>query len=137
MNVEYLSLADYLLIAEAVTGIDAKRLAMVDRIDLADSALNAPAATFGGTEFYPETTTKAAVLCARLIKNHPLPDGNKRTAFLSLLEFLERNGFGWTRSDDDPDETVEKIEGVANSKISEEELEAWIKDRARPKGTTS
>lgn len=131
MSVQYLSLADYLLIAEAVTGVDAKRLAMVDRIDLADSALNAPAASFGGTEFYPDVITKGAVLCARLVKNHPLPDGNKRAAFLSLLEFLERNGFGWTHSADDPDETVAKVEGVASGKISEEELETWIKKRAR------
>ena len=35
------------------------------RIDLADSALHAPAASFGGEEFYPELFDKAAVLCWR------------------------------------------------------------------------
>ena len=55
----YLDLADYLLIAEAVTGIDAAVLAKASRIDLAESALNAPRAEFDGVEFYPEFVTKA------------------------------------------------------------------------------
>jgi hypothetical protein len=65
----YLDLADYLLIAEAVTGIDAAVLAKASRIELAESALNAPRAEFDGVEFYPEFVTKAAVLCARLAWN--------------------------------------------------------------------
>lgn len=58
----------------------------------ADAALNAPAAAFGGQEFYPDFVTKAGVLGYRLVRHHCLPDGNKRTAFLSLVEFVERNG---------------------------------------------
>jgi prophage maintenance system killer protein len=27
-----------------------------------------------------------------LAKNHPLPDGNKRAAYLAMIEFLARNG---------------------------------------------
>ena len=41
---------DYLLIAEAVTGIPAETLAKLPRIDLADSALHAPRAEFGGVD---------------------------------------------------------------------------------------
>jgi prophage maintenance system killer protein len=29
-------------------------------------------------EFYPDVIDKAAVLCVRLARNHPLPDGNQR-----------------------------------------------------------
>jgi hypothetical protein len=29
------------------------------------------------------------------VKNHPLPDGNKRAAFLTMVEFIERNGLEW------------------------------------------
>jgi hypothetical protein len=41
--IDYLDLVDYLLIAEAVTGIPAETLAKLPGIDLADSALHAPA----------------------------------------------------------------------------------------------
>jgi hypothetical protein len=60
----YLDLGDYLLIAEAVLAIPAEVLARSDRvIGLAESALAAPAATFGGEEFFSEIAQKAAVLC--------------------------------------------------------------------------
>ena len=79
---EYLDLADYLLIAEAVLGVAAEEIARWPGIGLAESALHAPAAVFEGVEFYPDVVDKAAVLCVRLARNHPLPDGNKRVAYL-------------------------------------------------------
>jgi prophage maintenance system killer protein len=48
------------------------------KLDLADSALHAPLASFGGEEFYPDFCDKAAVLLVRLAKNHPVLDGTKR-----------------------------------------------------------
>jgi death on curing protein len=77
----YLELADYLLIAEQVLGLPAEAIAKFNRIGLAASALAAPQAGFGGVEAYPDFATKASVLCWHLVKNHPLPDGNKRCAF--------------------------------------------------------
>src|SRR5947209_8314431 len=53
-------------------------LQRVTKIELAESALHAPTAGFGETEFYPDFIDKAAVLLVRLAKNHPLPDGNPR-----------------------------------------------------------
>ena len=79
---EYLDLADYLLIAESVLGVPAEAIAEWPGIGLAESALHAPAMGFGGVEFYPDMLDKAAVLCVRLARNHPLPDGNKRVAYL-------------------------------------------------------
>lgn len=94
MTYAYLALGDFLLVAEAVLGIKAGVLARSDHlVALDESALAAPAAAFGGDEFYPEFADKAAVLCSRLARNHPLPDGNKRTAYLCLIEFVERNGY--------------------------------------------
>jgi hypothetical protein len=57
----YLELADYLLIAERVLGLPAETIANFDRIGLAESALAAPQADFGGVEAYPDFETKAAV----------------------------------------------------------------------------
>jgi death-on-curing protein len=79
-------------------------------------------------ELYPEIEKKAAVLCSRLIRNHPLPDGNKRTGFLCLREFLARNGYDDWHSPG-ADETVETMEAVAAGGISESELATWIKAR--------
>ncbi|MEX0832626.1 MAG: hypothetical protein WD276_01935 [Actinomycetota bacterium] len=71
----------------------------------------------------------------RLIKNHPLPDGNKRAGYLSMIEFAERNGLEWRDpSGDDPDgnETVSIIEGVAAGEVGEGELAGWVKERLSP-----
>lgn len=80
----YLSLAEALIIGEVVTGIDARTLSRASRLDLLDSTLHAPQAGFGDDDFYPDFTTKAAVLVVRLARNHPLTDGNKRLAWQSL-----------------------------------------------------
>ncbi|HET7686335.1 MAG TPA: Fic family protein [Candidatus Limnocylindria bacterium] len=63
------------------SGFRPETIANFDRIGLAETALAAPQAGFGGVEAYPDFETKAAVLCWHLLKNHPLPDGNKRCAF--------------------------------------------------------
>jgi death on curing protein len=65
------------------------------------------------------------VLCVHLARNHPLPDGNKRVAYLALLEFLARNGVEWTPPT--VDETVATIEGVAAGPVSERELADWLR----------
>jgi death-on-curing protein len=125
----YLDLVDYLLIAEAILEIPAAQLARLERLGLAESALNAPAAGFGEVEAYPDFASKAAVLCWHLVKNHPLPDGNKRAGFVALLEFAERNGRPWRRAEGDPAETDAIIRGVADGSIDREQLTAWIAKR--------
>ena len=44
MSVEYVDLADYIAIAAAVTGLDLRTVMNMTNVDLADSALHAPAA---------------------------------------------------------------------------------------------
>jgi len=87
----YISLAEYFWLAEQVTGIEAAVIIKSSRTELADSALHAPAAAFGGHEFYVDVVEKAAVLVCRLAWNHPLPDGNKRAAWAALVMFLDLN----------------------------------------------
>jgi len=126
-----LELGDYLVIAEAILEIPAETLARLPRLDLADSALNAPAAGFGEVEAYPEFEIKVAVLGWHLVKNHPLPDGNKRAAFLAMIEFVERNGGIWVRSANDPDETDEAIRAVAAGLLDEDAFRGWVAPRIR------
>ena len=75
-----LSLAEYLWLSAEVTGIPIETLAGTSRIGLADSVLHAAAAGSGRGVLFPDVVGKAAVLCWRLARNHPLPDGNKRAA---------------------------------------------------------
>ena len=84
MSVVYLDIVDYLAIAAEVTGLDIDTVSRVAQLNLADSALHAPAASWANEEFYPDFVDKAAVLIVRLAKNHPLPDGNKRAAWVAL-----------------------------------------------------
>jgi death-on-curing protein len=134
LGVQYLDLADFLVVAEAVLDVEAEVLAHRANLHLADSALNAPRAGFGEVEFYPEFATKAAVLCWHIIRNHPLPDGNKRSGYLSMVEFVERNGYTWTPPPNDPggDQTVEILVGVAAGTVSAENLADWVRDRIAP-----
>lgn len=49
-------------------------------------------ATWGGQDLYPSAQEKAAQLLYSTIKNHPLTDGNKRTAAALFVTFAQRNG---------------------------------------------
>lgn len=98
-------------------GVPAEEIARWPGIGLAESALHAPAAGFEGVEFYPDAIDKAALLCVRLARNHPLPDGNKRVAYLALLEWIPPS----------VEERVATIEGVAAGRISERELADWLR----------
>lgn len=130
--IEYLGLADFLLIAEAVLQVPAEDLHRVCDIGAADSALKAPAACFGTYEAYPSMAQKTAVLGNRLCRNHPLLDGNKRVAYLAMHEFVERNDHSWTPPvGDDPsgDETVKVMWDLAAGQITEAELTVWVTER--------
>ena len=68
----YLTLAEALTIAEAVTGTSAAVLARASRLDLLDSALHAPrpgSVTSSSTPTSPDFADKAAVLVVRVAKN--------------------------------------------------------------------
>ncbi len=127
MEIHYLDLGDLLLIASEVLGVDARVLAKAANLASGDSALNAPAAAFGGVEFYPDFTVKVAVLGYRLARHHALPDGNKRTALLAMIEFAERNGHRW--KDLDENDTVETMIEIAAGVMSEDDFARWVSER--------
>lgn len=126
----YLSLAEAVLVAEAVTGLDSKTLTLSSRMALLDSALHAPRAGFGDQDFYPTLPEKAAVLAVRIALNHPLPDGNKRLAWASMNVFVEMNGFVIQTSEDD---AVELMLGVAAGSIDEAHVVEWLGTHLTPR----
>jgi death-on-curing protein len=126
VTVEYLDLADYLAIAAEVTGLDVNTVTKVTNLNLADSALHAPAAGFGDVEFFPDFIDKAAVLLVRLAKNHPLPDGNKRAAWVSMRMFIAVNGWTW-RAQPDIDDAETTVLAVAAGKFDEAAVAGWLR----------
>lgn len=126
----YVSLAEYFWLAEQVTGIEAVALAKASRTDLADSALHAPGASFGGHEFYAELAEKAAVLVCRLAWNHPLSDGNKRAAWASLILFLDLNGVQWQPDPPNVDAAEAAMLAVAAHEVDEAWFVDWLRARA-------
>lgn len=126
---EQIDLAEFLVIAERVLGLDAKALKTAARLDAAESALAAPFMGFGSTLFYTDPTQRAAIVCSRIIRNHPLPDGNKRAGYLCMLIQLDRAGMTFTHPEGGQDETADVIEALAASTLSEETFVDWVKAR--------
>jgi len=126
--VRLLTLAEVLIIAEAVTGIDADILIKVSRIELLESAIAASEAGFGEHDLYPDFYDKAAVLCSRIVGNHALPDGNKRLGWQTLVLFCDLNEYELIV---DTDEAVEFIQSLAAGEVSEPQLAEWIRSHVK------
>ncbi|MGW2509530.1 type II toxin-antitoxin system death-on-curing family toxin [Streptomyces scopuliridis] len=88
MTCVYLSAEDVLVIAEHAC--DDMRVVVRDA-GLLESAVHRSSAAMFGQEAYPDLFDKAAALLQSLAVNHPLFDGNKRTAWLSCVTFLAMN----------------------------------------------
>jgi death-on-curing protein len=74
------------------------------------------------------------VLIVHLAKNHPLPDGNKRAAWVTMRVFLEINGWTW-RAAPDIDEAERAVVAVATGDWDHPQMAAWLRDRLQPATT--
>ena len=59
---------------------------------LLESAVAAPQASMVGRPLISDPFEIAAAYLFYIFRNHPFPDGNKRTALAACLVFLEQNG---------------------------------------------
>lgn len=113
MTYVYLDAEDILVIAQAAC--DDMQIVVRDA-GLLESAAHRPRAEMFGEEAYPDLFEKAAALLQSLAVNHPLFDGNKRTAALSCFSFLAMNGVE-LRPDIDAAERL--VIGVATGELDE------------------
>jgi len=92
---------------------------------LLDSAITRPKNFY----FYQDAdiTRLSAAYGYGICQNHPFIDGNKRTAFVVLVAFLKTNGYKFHASQLD---VVSVMKDLADDKISEETLTAWIKEHS-------
>ncbi|GAB2766580.1 type II toxin-antitoxin system death-on-curing family toxin [Sinomonas soli] len=82
---------------------------------LLGSALARPATTVLGQPAYPTLSLQAAALLESATRNHPLIDGNKRTAWVLVVVFLAMNG---AEHDMRPDQVFDLVVGVAEGGIA-------------------
>jgi death-on-curing protein len=133
-TVKYIDIPDFCLIAEAVLspvfgpiGHSANDLLHAVDLDRLYAALNAPAAaTAAGIELHPQMPEKAAILCARIARNHPLPYGNNAVALAAMVYFIEDNGGTWNPSGASDAEIAAVVEAMANQEISVAEFLVWV-----------
>ena len=84
---------------------------------------------------YGESVDLAALAASYafgIAKNHPFLDGNKRTALVVAITFLNLNGHDFDAPSDD---TYTLFLGLAEGSISEDELAAWFRERLRHLGS--
>ena len=95
---------------------------------LLDSALAKPKNVFAyGDE--PDLFRLAASYAYGIARNHAFVDGNKRTALVISVLFLNRNGWDITLA---KAEEYSMFLGLAEGSVSEEELAAWFREHAVP-----
>ena len=95
---------------------------------LLDSALAKPHNVFAYAD-EPDIFRLAASYAFGIARNHAFIDGNKRTALVVSLTFLNRNGWEISASKEDLYFTFLHL---AEGSLSEEELTAWFTKHAVP-----
>lgn len=112
----YLSLEDALE-QVAVLGFHVKDAGLLE------AALSRPKTSAFGQEVYEGLATKSAALMHSVIRNHPMIDGNKRTAWTLMVTFLYFNGFV---HDMTADQGFDLTLGVAEGRYELQEAAAII-----------
>ena len=93
---ELLTAADLLDVHEALTddfraSSDPISPPGLKSLDLLESAASRPGTSFGESRKYTTVETAAASLLHSVVHNHPFHNGNKRTALVSTMVFLDRH----------------------------------------------
>jgi len=93
---------------------------------LLESALARPQQRHAYGEPAPDLAELAAALAYGLARNHPVIDGNKRTAAVCCETFIELNGA--TLEADDLD-LFQQYLALAEGKLAERRFAAWLRER--------
>ena len=125
-EVHFLSVADVLAIHANTIGAEGGAAGLRDA-GLLESAVLMPQQQFGGDYLHHGLATMAAAYLFHIAQNHAFYDGNKRTAVLAALVFLDINGVDALP---EPDELERATFSVAAGEMSKEELIDWMKPRA-------
>ena len=78
-----------------------------------------------------EPVFTGSVRFCRLAWNHPLPDGNKRAAWASLVMFVELNEGIWDPDPPNVDEAEQAMLAIAAGEVDEGWTAEWLRQRVR------
>ena len=92
-------------------------------LELLESALAQPKATFGGADLHPRLVDKAAALGFALVANHAFVDGNKRVGHAAMEVFLLLNGH---EIDASVDQQERVMLDVASAAVDRAGLAQWL-----------
>jgi len=96
---------------------------------LLESAIAMPMASFGGTFVHGSLFEMAAAYAFHIAENQPFLDGNKRTAILSAVVFLELNGYVVVEP---PSFFYDAMIAIAERRLDKSGLAAQLERLARP-----
>jgi death-on-curing protein len=97
-------------------------------LGLLASAVEMPAASFGGQYLHEFPHEMAAAYLFHLCANHPFVDGNKRTSLDAALTFLRLNGY---EIDATPQNVIDFTLAVASGKLGKAEAGVFFKRHVR------
>jgi len=98
-------------------------------LDLLDSALAQPQATFAGELLHPTIWDQAAAYLFHISMNHPFLDGNKQTAFAIADTFLRVKGYLLNLTED---EKFEFVICVVTGNLSKDEIARLLERSSVP-----
>ena len=92
-----------------------------------ESAIGTQTQNVFGEELYSSIYDKAAALIRAIIADHPFVDGNKRTALLTGLTFLELNNSSFTARKGEIEDFAVLI---ATTHLDIPEISKWLSNHA-------
>jgi len=126
-SIRFLSVDDVLAIQENTIAHEGG-LAGVRDPGLLESAVLMPQQQFGGQYLHDGLAAMAAAYLFHIAQNHAFHDGNKRTAALAALVFLDANGVVSLPA---PEALEEMTMRVASSVSGKEELTEWMRRQTK------
>ncbi len=124
-SIRFLSVDDVLAIHEDTIASEGGPAGIQDP-GLLESAVLMPQQQFGGEYLHAGLPAMAAAYLFHIAQNHAFHDGNKRTAALSALIFLEVNG---VKLLPEPDALERTTLAVAASRCGKQELTQWMRQQ--------
>lgn len=97
-------------------------------MDLLQSAVAMPQASFGGQFLHDDLFEMAAAYLFHIVQNHPFVDGNKRVGAIAAFTFLKLNGLTLTSPET---EFEEHVLAVAQGKLGKAAVAEFLRRHAR------
>lgn len=121
----YLNIVELIIINEMIIG----KQSQLRDVDLLEAAVLRPQSSAFGEDAYPTVAEKAGAFFHSLTRNHAFVDGNKRTATVALLVFLESNGYRviW-----DEQQALEFIVLASTGTYTVEQITEWLVASVEP-----